>query len=435
MADKLVKPQKLKGFQDFSFAHCRLRHRIVNHALEISEKFGFQAMSTPSLEYAEVLLGVGGETDKQVYRFVDNGGREVALRFDLTVPFARFIAENTGKLSMPFRRFQIGNVWRAEKPQKGRFREFSQLDMDIVGIDGWTADAEILCCLGQILGKLDQQVTISVGNRAILSALLGKTIGQLPNAGEQQVLIALDKLDKIGPNQVCDLICEVEGTSRSGASELLDVLALRSSSGGSDLGKIKSLLAESPELEQINRTIDAVAESTPNTVSAQVNLSIARGLGYYTGIVFETTLDSKPDIGSICSGGRYDNLVGRFTKSPVSGVGGSIGLDRLVSVLLDDTDENPQIHALIATSSQQYFSHANRLAQKLREQGYQIVVNLGDQKLGAQFKQANKHGYPWVIVLGEDEVTRNVATVKRMATGEETRDVSWEQVAKVLARA
>ncbi|MCX6130621.1 MAG: ATP phosphoribosyltransferase regulatory subunit [Proteobacteria bacterium] len=313
-----IQPRKLKGFRDYLPQQANLRKHIQDRIWQNARLAGFLPIDTPVLEYAETLLGTGGQdTDKEVYRFQDHGERAVALRFDLTVPFARFVAENYPELTFPFKKVQIGNSWRGEKPQKGRYREFCQADLDIIGVDSLAADLEVLSC---ILSNLDELVpgsfTMAIGHRIVLSSLIQACLPLLESGGEARTLMALDKLAKIGEPAVKAAILAIAGAQSGGVDELLQILQSRNSHGDTDLEILKLKLGAQPaamaEILRLEETVNLLRLLRPSEkAKVQLDLRIARGLGYYTGIVFETTIDELDGFGSISSGGRYNGLVCR----------------------------------------------------------------------------------------------------------------------------
>ncbi|HET9235842.1 MAG TPA: histidine--tRNA ligase [Oligoflexus sp.] len=428
-----ITPRKLKGFRDYLPQQASLRKRIQDRIYQKAFQAGFLPIDTPVLEYAETLLGTGGtDTDKEVYRFEDHGERMVALRFDLTVPFARFVAENYSELVFPFKKVQIGNSWRGEKPQKGRYREFCQADLDIIGVDSLAADVEVLSCIMSNLVELvPGAFTMAIGHRIILSALIKACLPQLVAGGENRTLIALDKLAKIGEPAVKDLILQIEGSEASGADRLLKVLQGRDASGQTDLNPVKELLAGTPALQEIKRleeTAGLLQKLYQNTkAKVRVDLSIARGLGYYTGIVFETTIDGLDGFGSISSGGRYNGLVSRFSTQELAGVGGSIGVDRLLAALeqLGLADDKTRRGVFIALAGEEGRSYGFQLLAELRAAGVLADIALKEGKLGNQFKFADKRQYQYVLTLGGDEVASKTVSIKDLASGQERKSVPW----------
>ncbi len=336
----IIEPRILKGFRDSLPKQERIKRDLI-HSLEMQFRtFGFEPIDTPALEYTDVLLGKGsGETDKQIYRFLDNGKRDVSMRFDLTVPFARFMAAHINELYEPFKRYHIAKVWRGENTQKGRFREFYQCDFDIVGVDSMSADFEILLMMYQSLTAIGlDSFTIKVSHRGLFNTFLAHNGIQEQSA---EILRTVDKLSKIGETAVREQLCTL--TDAAAADRILSFIScgkdfktafasLTSLSGGPS--------EASERLEQIFGMIDELGLND----YFELDASITRGLDYYTGIVYETILTDLPSIGSICSGGRYNELASLYTKRSIPGVGASIGLDRLLAALEElesSTDQGP----------------------------------------------------------------------------------------------
>jgi histidyl-tRNA synthetase len=430
-----IEPRRLKGFRDYLPDLMSRRLAVMDTIRREARLAGFQVIGTPALEYAEILLGQGGEeTDKQVYRFTDHGDRAVALRFDLTVPFARFVAEHQGELAFPFKKLQMGDVWRGENTQKGRYREFTQCDLDIIGIDAPAADVDILAVFHRILSeaKLGGPFTISIGHRLILSALIRKTLPGLAGGAETGALVAIDKLAKIGRDGVLRLLSALPGATEAGAGELLATLTTKDQAGDTDLARIAALLgegdsAQAAEIQRLRETVQTlrgVAKPTAGGGRFVVDLTIARGLGYYTGIVFETTLDELDGFGSVCSGGRYNDLASRFSSRELPGVGGSIGLDRLVAGLeeLGRVGRSAEGLVFIAVATADARGYAFELASDLRRAGIAADVGM-HPKLGNQFKHADRLGCPVVVTVGSDERERRTVAIKTMADGVERRDL------------
>ena len=430
---KRIEPRRLKGFRDYTPDICQARYHILDTARRVAALYSFQMVATPCLEYAEVLLGQGSdETDKQVYIFEDHGKRKVALRFDLTVPFARFVAEHQNDLAFPFRRMQIGEVWRGENTQKGRYREFIQCDIDIIGEDSVAADSEVLLCVRAMLSALDLGgFTIRLGSRPVLGALLAATLPGLAAQGAKgmtHALVWIDKLAKIGLDGTAQGLGGLDGSDPEGARRLLE-LVIPAEGAGTDLGKIRQEL-KSPEGQGALNRFEAIlsrCNHTPSQMGGRVlaDLSIARGLGYYTGVVYETFLDALPGFGSISSGGRYDDLASRFTNRHLPGVGGSLGVDRLLAALEElgklTSARGRTIYIAVATEDAEIF--AQGVAMSLREAGLACDIALKSGKLGNQFKFADRMSYPFVLTIGSDEVTAKTVSVKDMKTAVEQRGV------------
>jgi histidyl-tRNA synthetase len=439
---KLIEPRRLKGFRDLMPDLMEKRSFFQQIVREEAKIAGFREVGTPALEYLETLLGQGGEeTDKQVYRFEDHGGRKVGLRFDLTVPFARFVGEHQGTLIFPFKRLQIGDVWRGENTQKGRYREFCQCDLDIIGIDSVNADVEVLACFYRTLTKFDLKgFTIRLGHRVLLTSLIKECFSNIDADSETKALIAIDKLDKIGTDGVKNLLKNINGANSTRIDQLLEVISSKDQEGGTDRTKLKEALknsqtamAELGRLETILSVMKSMADFLPGG-KVVLDCTIARGLGYYTGVVFETTLDRLPGFGSIGSGGRYDQLAERFTTRKLPGVGGSIGLDRILGALdeLGELGLKPSKMVFIALATSDALPEATRVLELLRSKGIACDIGLTTGKVGQQFKHADRLGCPFVIVFGTEEVSTGTFSVKNMKTGEEKKSLPVSQVVEKL---
>ncbi|WP_146535297.1 histidine--tRNA ligase [Rubripirellula reticaptiva] len=417
----MIQPRTLKGFRDYLPAVMIPREQMMQTARTVFRSFGFAPIDTPVLEYLEILSGKGSdETDRQIYRFQDNGGRDVGMRFDLTVPLARFAAQHIGTLGTPFKRYHIAPVWRGENPQAGRYREFVQCDFDTIGTTSVLADIEAVAVINQLLEAIGfDRFTISINNRTILSGLLdqhGLADKTVP------VLRSLDKLTKIGREKTHEEMCRVAEISSEQADA---VLALASCDG-----EAEEVLAQLPAITSGNATaaagIERLTEIYRGALASGVparrlklDVSIARGLDYYTGVIFETTLDDLPEIGSICSGGRYDNLAGLYTKQHLPGIGASLGLDRLLAAmeqlnLLPDASTPAPV--LIAYFDETHRDDYLKMAANLRLAGIGTEVYPEPKKLGAQLKYADSRGFTAAIVAGGNEWAESRCQVKTLAT-------------------
>ncbi len=370
MAD-LIQPRTLKGFRDYLPELMIPREHLLEQARRVYRSYGFAPIDTPALEYSEILLGKGGEEcDKQLYRFVDSGGRDVALRFDLTVPFARFAAEHIGKLGTPFKRYHMGPVWRGENTQRGRYREFWQCDFDTIGTTSNSADIEVVLVIHDLFKALGVGgFTIHVNNRLVLNGLL-EELGLAGQTGS--LLRSLDKLPKIGRPGVQAEMAEKAGVGAVEAERLLTLAEM----AGTNQEMLERLRAEfgtnAKAAEGIRRLEELLQVATATGLdpdSVKLDLSIARGLDYYTGTVYETFLKDMPSIGSVCSGGRYDNLAGLYTKQALPGVGASLGLDRLLTALeelhLLQTAATP-VPVLMVQFSAERLGDYHKMARSLR---------------------------------------------------------------------
>ena len=420
-----IKAQRLKGFPDFLPAAAAVRAHIVQVASQQALRAGFSVIDTPTLEYTTTLADCDTqESSKQMYHFLDHGGRDVGLRFDLTVPFARFVAEHRAELLFPLRRLQWGNVFRGEKPQRGRYREFQQCDLDIVGTTGSAAEIEIIALFNNILAELQPGAwRLAIGHRALLNAVVGKIFPALDAAARSEVLVVIDKRSKLEHERIVALLMAKSGGSAAQVQELLAVLPL-------DLDGVAQFLRHDTELESrcssLRQTLATLQQLSAGGDGRVVfDLSIARGLDYYTGLVFETVLDAAPQLGSVCSGGRYDDLIARFAAQPCAGVGGSIGVDRLVPHLLERASSAPQaatVFIAVATVAARHYACVT--AQLLRAQGISTALDVSEQSLKHQLKYAHRAGYPWVVIVGDEEQRSATVTLRNMRTGTEQKNVA-----------
>ena len=421
-----IKPRTLSGFMELLPAKQQQMERFFQVLRETYALYGFTPLDTPVIEAAEVLLAKGGgETEKQIYRF-EKGDSDLALRFDLTVPLAKYVALNYGQLSFPFRRFQIGKVYRGERAQRGRVREFYQADIDIIG-DGQLDilnEAEIPAVIYRTFTALGlRRFQIRVNNRKILNGFYAM-LGLTEQSGD--IMRTVDKLDKIGPHKVKAILTEDLGLSEAQAGEILSFIAIR----GSNAEILEKLAAYQGKNELFDRGLEELravvsclgAFGVPEDNFA-VDLTIARGLDYYTGTVYETTMLDHPEIGSICSGGRYDNLAEYYTDKKLPGVGISIGATRLFYVLEEQGLLNPNqptapADVLVIPMSED-FVKAVEVATALRDAGIRTQLYTEKKKFKAKIGYADKLGIPYVVFLGEDEIANNVITLKDMASGQQ----------------
>ncbi len=421
-----TEPRTLAGFMELLPNEQILFNQMKAKIENTYQKFGFLPLDTPVIELSEVLLAkAGGETEKQIYRFT-KGETDLSLRFDLTVPLSKYVAKNYGNLSFPFRRYQIGKVYRGERAQKGRYREFYQCDIDIIG-DGELEvihDAELPSIIYTIFKELGfDNFTICINNRKILNGLF-ESLKQKEKAVE--ILRVIDKLDKIGKETVIEELTKLE----IGTTEIETMMNFITIEGTSD-EKIKKLEQLGIENEVFKKGIEELKEVVKNIrlfgvpeENFKVDLTIARGLDYYTGTVYETFLNDYREIGSVCSGGRYENLAEYYTDKKLPGVGISIGLTRLFYKLnelnLIQAKEKSMAEVLIIPMIED-LAKPIQLATDLRNLGIKTEIYLNNKKLKAKFKYADKLKIPFVIVIGEDEIANNIATIKNMETGEEKK--------------
>lgn len=419
-----AEPRTLAGFMELLPNEQILFNQMREKIQKTYEKFGFLPLDTPILELSEVLLAkAGGETEKQIYRF-EKGDTDISMRFDLTVPLAKYVAKNYGNLSFPFRRYQIGKVYRGEKAQKGRFREFYQCDIDIIGDGelGLINDAEIPSVIYQLIKELGfDDFTICINNRKILNGLYD-SLNQKENATE--ILRIIDKIEKIGKDAVQKELAKI-GLEQEQIKQIIEFIEIE----GSIDEKIEKLEKLGIQNEQYQTGVNELKETVKNIrlfgvpdTNFKVDLTIARGLDYYTGTVYETFLNQYRELGSVCSGGRYENLAEYYTDKKLPGVGISIGLTRLFYKLneLNIIKANKKSVAdILIIPMIENLEQPITLATKLRNVGINTEIYLNDKKLKAKFKYADKLEIPYVIIIGEDEIKTQTIKLKNMTTGEE----------------
>lgn len=439
-----IKPRTLSGFMELQPDKQVQMDKMRAVLAETYARYGFTPLDTPAIEAAEVLLAKGGgETEKQIYRFT-KGESDLALRFDLTVPLAKYVAANYGQLTFPFRRYQIGKVWRGERAQRGRFREFYQADIDIIG-DGALDilnEAEIPAIIYDTFTRLGlHRFRIRVNNRKVLNGFFA-ILGLSEQAGD--VLRTIDKLDKIGADKVRALLTDTCGVTSEQADEILRFIACPGTSADK--------LAFLEQYRGRNETFDTGLDELRTVVgylpafgvpeeNFELDLTIARGLDYYTGTVYETVLLDHPEVGSICSGGRYDDLAGYYTNKSLPGVGISIGLTRLFYIL---QEQNMICDAVLTAPADVLIlpmtddlSAAVALASMLRAGGLRVQLYSEKKKFKAKIGYADKLGIPFVIFLGEDEIAQHVCALKNMATGVQeavTQETALETIRAEIAR-
>lgn len=439
-----IKPRTLSGFMELLPDKQVQMDKMRAVLAETYARYGFTPLDTPAIEAAEVLLAKGGgETEKQIYRFT-KGDSDLALRFDLTVPLAKYVAANYGQLTFPFRRYQIGKVWRGERAQRGRFREFYQADIDVIG-DGALDilnEAEIPAIIYDTFTRLGlHRFRIRVNNRKVLNGFFA-ILGLSEQAGD--VLRTIDKLDKIGADKVRELLTDTCGVTSENADEILRFIACPGTSADK--------LAFLEQYRGRNETFDLGLDELRTVVgylpafgvpeeNFELDLTIARGLDYYTGTVYETVLLDHPEVGSICSGGRYDDLAGYYTNKSLPGVGISIGLTRLFYILqeqnmISDAVLTAPADVLILPMTDD-LSAAVALASMLRAGGLRVQLYSEKKKFKAKIGYADKLGIPFVIFLGEDEIAQHVCALKNMATGVQeavTQETALETIRAEIAR-
>ena len=423
-----VTPRTLSGFMELLPAQQQLLERMMDILRTTYSRYGFTPLDTPVIEASEVLLAKGGgETEKQIYRF-QKGDADLALRFDLTVPLAKYVALHGNDLAFPFRRYQIGKVYRGERAQRGRFREFYQADIDIIG-DGKldiTNEAEIPSIIYQTFTALGlTRFQIRVNNRKILNGFYAM-LGLTDRSGD--IMRTVDKLDKIGPHKVCACLMDDVGLTADQAEEIMRFISIT----GSNDQVLSALEGYRSRHELFDQGLDELTTVTRYLaafgvpeVNFAVDLTIARGLDYYTGTVYETTLLDYPEIGSVCSGGRYDNLAEYYTDRQLPGVGISIGLTRLFYVLGEQGLLNPSLPTapadVLILPMTQDLTPAIQLATRLRGAGVRTQLYTEQKKFKAKMNYADKLGVPYVVFLGDDEIAAGLVACKDMTSGEQTK--------------
>lgn len=436
--NEIIKPKTLSGFMELLPKEQVLFNKIRNQMEQIYLKYGFFPLDTPVLEDSNILLAkAGGETEKQIYRF-NKGDSDLTMRFDLTVPLAKYVAKNYGELSFPFRRYQIGKVYRGERAQKGRFREFYQADIDIIGDGelGIVNDAEIPSVIYNLFKGLGvEDFVIRINNRKVLSGIFS-ILGLHESASN--IMRTIDKIDKIGNNAVYEELVK-QGAPDETVRKLLTILT-----NGDSNQEILEMLKQykgrdelfDKGLDELTTVIGYINNFGVPFEYYKIDLTIARGLDYYTGTVYETFIKKHPEYGSVCSGGRYDNLAEYYTKRSLPGVGISIGLTRLFYVLCDNgflnrTLENP-VDVLVLPMIND-FSYAIEVATKFRAANIATQVYLEQGKFKKKLAYGNKLSIPHCVILGEDEVENHKVALKNMNTGEQTTVTLEEAIQVILA--
>ena len=434
-----VIPRTLPGFMELLPQDQILFNNMYDTIRKVYERFGFLPIDTPTIELSEVLLAkAGGETEKQIYRF-NKGDSDLSLRFDLTVPLARYTAEHFNDLVFPFKRYQMSKVFRGERPQKGRFREFYQCDIDVIGQEDLdlSFDAEIPTVIYNVFQELNiGKFTIRINNRKILNGFFAAL-----DLEEQasDILRVIDKIDQIGAEEVTKELLEFN-IDLDAVTKIMNFIAIK----GANAEVINSLRALNIENEQFNLGIDEL-DAVINGLRDfnvpedyfKVDLTIARGLDYYTGTVYETILDEYPRLGSVCSGGRYENLTGYYTEQKLPGIGISIGLTRLFSQLkeieLIENSKRSLTQVLVIPFDKKDIRYTLNLASKIREAGINTDVYYQNKGMKQKMKYADRLDIPYVILIGEDEVNANKAMLKNMLTGEQQL-LSAEEIIEQLTK-
>jgi len=433
----LIQPRTLKGFRDYLPDVMIVREQLMETARRVYRSYGFSPIDTPALEYAEILVGKGGdESDKQLFRFIDHGDRDVALRFDLTVPFARFAAEHLNEIGTPFKRYHIAPVWRGENTQRGRYREFVQCDFDTIGTDSNVSDIETLMVIHDLMQAIGfEGFTIRVNHRMLLNGVLEELGVADKSVG---LLRALDKVLKIGREAVIAEMVDKVGVNANQAAGVLDFASLK--------GTNFEILDAAEKLVGMNaRGLEGAARLRQLLMACEMaglkserialDLSIARGLDYYTGTIYETFLSDLPGIGSVCSGGRYDNLAGIFTKTPLPGVGASLGLDRLLAAM-----EELKLVSKVSTPAPVIIIHFDkdraaeylRMGRVLRAAGIGAEVYALPKPMKKQMQYADAKGFRFALIAGSNEFEKGSWMLKDLAKQEQQEVKEVELVATLL---
>lgn len=410
----IINPKILQGTRDFLPAEMVRRDFVMDKIKLVFSRFGYDPIDTPAIEYAETLLGkYGDEGSKLIYRFKDNGDRDIALRYDQTVPFARLVSQYYGQLTMPFKRYQIGKVWRADKPAKGRYREFTQCDIDIVGTNNLLAEGEIAAVIYGVFTSLNfKKVTIKFNSRLLVNSVMDKL--NIPTETQPMVMRSLDKFMKIGVDGVRNELCTT--LSATTVDILLDLINFQGTNE-EKLARLKLYVTD-----DIREFLKVAQEFGIPEEYLDFDISLVRGLDYYTGLVFEVYVSNALEIGAVCSGGRYDNLCSLFSNKDMSGVGVSFGFDRVVLAmeeagLLKNISQNTQ--ALVTYFNESLRRNTIAIADELRKVNIKAETYFEPQRLDKQIKYADKKKIPFVIICGDDEVRDNTVTIKNMASGKQ----------------
>ncbi len=436
MADQ-IKVQKLAGFRDYFAEDVKTREYVINIFKKVFEKYGYEPLETPALENSNIFVGeLGDEAEKLFYRFKDQGGRDIMLKYDVMTPMCRTVAENINNIVFPYKRYQIQNVWRSEKPQKGRFREFTQCDADTIGSSSVICDAEFIQMGIEALTNIGfKEFRANINNRKLLSGII-----QFAGASEKEfipICISIDKLPKIGRERVKKELIEKRKISPEVSEKILEVVTL---TGETEelLEKLKKQLANIPvAIEAINELetiFDYFKTIKLDKKFYRFTPFIARGLAYYTGPVWEFEI-LEGDVGSVAGCGRYDNIIGKFVGREVAATGGSFGIERLVEVIKSRKMINISstiAKTLVTIFDKSLFNNSLIIADELRKNNIStILYPVPTEKLDKQLKYANKKGIPYVIIIGPEEITTEKVVLKDMKTGEQQK-LSQQDLLKFL---
>lgn len=434
-----VEPKIMSGFMELTPENQIKFNYMYDTIKNTYESFGFLPIDTPILEYSEILLAkAGGETEKQIYSF-KKGDTDISMRFDLTVPLSRYVSQHMNDITFPFKRYQIGKVYRGERPQKGRFREFYQCDIDVIGNGELSIayDAELPCIIYNVFKKFAfGEFVIKINNRKILNGFFS-SLGLSEKV--THILRIVDKIDKIGAEIVKEELIKI-GVSEEAADRILYFINI---DGSNDeiINALENLNIENEifnkGVEEIEQVINYLRMFNIPENNFKIALSIARGLDYYTGTVYETNLVDYPELGSICSGGRYDNLTSYYSNQTMPGVGISIGLTRLFDQLMDNgLIEKIQIDSsiaqvLIVDADNSNFEYVSNVGNILRQNNIRTDIYYGDKQLKNKMKYANKLAIPYVLIIGETEKNKSLVTIKDMVSGEQSL-TTIEEAIKII---
>lgn len=435
----MVTPRTLSGFKDRLPNEAIAKINLINDISSVFLSFGFMPIETPHIEYADILIKQGSEEiQKELYRFKDHGGRDIALRFDQTVPLARFITQHRHNIDLPFKRYAVGNVFRGERAQKGRYREFTQCDFDFIGSNSLSCDAEIIQVIYNSLIKLKlEEFTIWINHREILNGIL-KYFSL--NDKTDVALKIIDKSDKLSSEEMLNEFQNSLNVNYEVAKSIYNLVSIKQVSSFSDFFNEISYLKEYNEnlkqgIEDLESIFNILQFLSLDISVCRINFSIARGLGYYTGVVYETTLNRMKSIGSVCSGGRYDNLVENFSNEKLSGVGASIGIDRLLSALsefLVTQTRNTTARILIIATKKEFLSFVHRMAENFRHSKISAEVYPDIVKIKKALNYANYKGHEFCIIIGDDEYSKKSLSIKNMTSGMQINNISFLKALEIV---
>lgn len=426
MSKAKINPRTPKGFRDFLPSDMIKREYVMDAIRRIFHRYGFEPIQTPVLELNETLYGKYGEDAEQLIYSASHGRSskdEVSMRYDLTVPLSRVVGQHESKLTFPFKRYHIAPVWRGERPQKGRYREFYQCDVDIVGVADMVADAEILSLIITVLRELGfPQFSVKINHRKLLTA-----IGQYSGVPDEQLADlyrSVDKFDKIGADGVQKEL-ETRGIETDVVARMMELITSQRPHT-ENLDYLESVMGDIPDaksaIQELRQVADYLAMMAIPSEFYEFDFTMVRGLGYYTGPIFETVI-TKPNLGSVTGGGRYDDLIGLFRRESLPTTGTSLGIERIID-LMDELNLYPEnlggtiVEVLVTAFNESTRAESIKLASELRGQGINTELYMENKKLGKQFSHADKKGIPIVATLGPDEIEQGVVTLKRLADGE-----------------